>query len=84
MDFKGFYQLISKQQWTEGRPPQQWRIQNYVHRVLEKKIPIGNQWPVLRLAGSWLPWQKLALISQSSQLALQFLVQQRNFLSLIK
>ena len=23
------HQLIVQQQWTEGRPPQQWRIQNY-------------------------------------------------------
>ena len=37
-------QLITLQQWKEGRPPQQWRIQNYVCHVLVNKI---CQWPEL-------------------------------------
>ena len=38
VDSAAFQQLITQQQWTEGRPPQQWRLQNYVCHVLEKKI----------------------------------------------
>ena len=37
------FQLITQQQWTDGRPQQQWRLQNYVCRVLEQNY----QWPEL-------------------------------------
>ena len=76
--------IIMLQQWTGGRPPQQWRIQNYVCHVpaFKKKMPIWNWWPYLALAGSCR--RELALSSRSSPLALQFLVQQRHFLSSIE
>ena len=58
MNSAAFHQLISLQHWTEVRPPQQWRIQNYVcHDVtttvtsLKKQLPVRNQRPVLGLAG---------------------------------
>ena len=35
VDFAAFHQLITQQQWTEGRPQQQWPIQNYVYLVFE-------------------------------------------------
>ena len=44
MIFAAFGQLITPQQWTKGRPPQQWRIQNYVCHVLEKKLSMARTW----------------------------------------
>ena len=53
VDSAEFHQLITPQQWTEGRPPQQWQIQNYVCHVLEKtNLPIWNRLDN-GLAGSW-------------------------------
>ena len=53
VDSAAFHQLITPQQWTEGRPPQQWQIQNYVCHVLEKtNLPIWNRLDN-GLAGSW-------------------------------
>ena len=48
----------------------------------KKKLPIWNRWPYLGLAGSC--QRELALSSRSSPLALQILVQQRQFLSSIE
>ena len=82
MDSAAFHQLITPQQWKEGRLPQQWRYQNYLCHVLEKKIPVCNNGPSLDslAAGS----ENLASNSLSSPLALQVLVQQRRFMSSIK
>ena len=42
VDSEAFHQLITHQQLTEGRPPQQWRILNCVCYVLENKIANGE------------------------------------------
>ena len=48
-------------------------------------LPISNWWPVLQgLDSLGAGGQNLALISRSSPLALQFLVQQRHFFSRIE
>ena len=38
VDSAVFHQLITPQHWTEGRPSQQWRIQNYIHWELATRI----------------------------------------------
>ena len=74
-----FHHFITLQQWpgTEGHPPQQWQIQNYVCHVLEKKIEylkMAHRACSQLAARTWL----------EISLALQFLVQQRHFMSSIE
>ena len=80
MNSAAFHQLIRQQQWTEGRPPQQWRIQNYVcQENCLFEIMDGPSLDLLA-AGS----ENFALNSRSFPLALQFLVQQPHFMSSIE
>ena len=53
MNSAAFQQLFTPQQWTEGRPQQQWRLQIYVCHVLEKKIVNGQNLSAKKKKKRW-------------------------------